>query len=94
VGDALLRLLPAGAVAGGDLHPLERAAFHGAHPMQPFHGTASGAGSECKAHIASHGGGYAIPTILVTAYPYGADRARAMNDGVVCYARKPFPEQH
>jgi len=27
-------LLPAGAVAGWDLHPLERAAFHGAHPTQ------------------------------------------------------------
>src|SRR5262249_1820681 len=28
----LLRLLPAGAMAGWDLHPLESAAFHGAHP--------------------------------------------------------------
>src|SRR5215467_4091484 len=32
----LLRLLPAGAVAGWDLHPLENAAFHGAHPKRPF----------------------------------------------------------
>jgi FixJ family two-component response regulator len=38
--------------------------------------------------------GYAIPTILVTAYPDDVDRARAMNDGVVCYLRKPFDEQH
>src|SRR6266550_409871 len=38
--------------------------------------------------------GYAIPTILVTAYPNEADRARALNDGVVCYLRKPVDEQH
>jgi FixJ family two-component response regulator len=38
--------------------------------------------------------GYAIPTILVTAYPDDVDLARAMNDGVACYLRKPFQEQH
>ena len=38
--------------------------------------------------------GHAIPTILVTAYPNDADRARALNDGVVCYLRKPVAEQH
>jgi FixJ family two-component response regulator len=38
--------------------------------------------------------GYAIPTILVTAYPNDVDRARALNDGVVCYLRKPFDENH
>ena len=38
--------------------------------------------------------GYAIPTILVTAYPDDVDRARALNDGVVCYLRKPIDEQH
>jgi FixJ family two-component response regulator len=38
--------------------------------------------------------GYAIPTILVTAYPNDADRARALNDGVVCYLRKPVDEQN
>src|SRR4030088_2616395 len=32
----LLRLLPAGAVAGSDLHPLENADFHGAHPKETF----------------------------------------------------------
>jgi FixJ family two-component response regulator len=38
--------------------------------------------------------GYAIPTILMTAYPDDVDRARALNDGVVCYLRKPVDEQH
>ena len=37
--------------------------------------------------------GYAIPTILVTAYPNDGERARALNDGVVCYLRKPIDEQ-
>ena len=38
--------------------------------------------------------GYTVPTILVTAYPDDVDRARALNDGVVCYLRKPLDEQH
>ncbi|PZV34952.1 response regulator [Mesorhizobium kowhaii] len=38
--------------------------------------------------------GCAIPTILVTAYPDDLDHARALNDGVVCYLRKPFDERH
>jgi len=38
--------------------------------------------------------GHAIPTILVTAYPNEADRARAFNDGVVCYLRKPLDDVH
>jgi FixJ family two-component response regulator len=37
--------------------------------------------------------GHAIPTILVTAYPNDVDRARALNDGVVCYLRKPVNDQ-
>jgi FixJ family two-component response regulator len=37
--------------------------------------------------------GYAIPTILVTAYPNDVDRVRALNDGVVCYLRKPVDEK-
>ena len=37
--------------------------------------------------------GYAIPTILVTAYPDEDVRARALNDGVVCYLRKPVDEK-
>jgi FixJ family two-component response regulator len=36
----------------------------------------------------------AIPTILVTAYPIDVERARALNDGVVCYLRKPVDERH
>jgi FixJ family two-component response regulator len=38
--------------------------------------------------------GYRIPTILVTAYPDEVDRVRALDDGVVCYLRKPVDEQH
>jgi len=38
--------------------------------------------------------GHAIPTILVTAFPNDADRARALNDGVMCYLRKPVDEEH
>jgi CheY-like chemotaxis protein len=37
--------------------------------------------------------GHRIPTILVTAYPNDVDRARALNDGVVCYLRKPVDAQ-
>jgi len=36
--------------------------------------------------------GRAIPTILVTAYPNDIDRARALNDGIVCYLGKPIDE--
>ena len=38
--------------------------------------------------------GNAIPTIVVTAFPNDADRARALNDGVLCYLRKPVDEEH
>ena len=38
--------------------------------------------------------GHAIPTILVTGYPNDVDQARALNDGVVCYLRKPVDEQN
>jgi FixJ family two-component response regulator len=38
--------------------------------------------------------GHAIPTILVTASPNDVDQARALNDGVVCYLRKPVDEEH
>ena len=37
--------------------------------------------------------GHTIPTILVTAYPDDGERARALNDGVVCYLRKPVDER-
>ena len=48
-------------------------------------------GPELFRHLV--GAGCPIPTILVTAYPSDADRARALNDGVVCYLRKPVDEQ-
>jgi CheY-like chemotaxis protein len=38
--------------------------------------------------------GCAIPTILVTAFPNDVDRAHALNDGVVCYLRKPVDDNH
>ena len=38
--------------------------------------------------------GQAIPTILMTAFPNDVDRARALNDGVMCYLRKPAEEEH
>jgi len=38
--------------------------------------------------------GYAIPTILVTAYPDEVVRDRALNDGVVCYLGKPVDDDH
>ena len=38
--------------------------------------------------------GNAIPTVLVTAFPNDADRARALNDGVLCYLPKPVDEDH
>jgi FixJ family two-component response regulator len=37
--------------------------------------------------------GYAIPTILVTAYPDEAVRDRALEDGVVCYLSKPVDDE-
>jgi FixJ family two-component response regulator len=49
-------------------------------------------GVELHTHLIKFG--YAMPTILVTAYPNDVDRARALNDGVVCYLRKPVDEQH
>ena len=38
--------------------------------------------------------GYAIPTILVTAYPDEVVRRRALKDGVFCYLRKPVDDDH
>ena len=49
-------------------------------------------GVELYRHLSD--AGYAIPTILVTAYPDDDVRARALNDGVVCYLRKPVDENH
>ena len=38
--------------------------------------------------------GHAFPTILVTAYPNDVDRTRALDDGVLCYLRKPVDDEH
>jgi CheY-like chemotaxis protein len=37
--------------------------------------------------------GYAIPTILVTAYPDEMVRGQAMKDGVACYLSKPLDDE-
>jgi FixJ family two-component response regulator len=49
-------------------------------------------GLELHRHLVD--AGRPIPTILVTAYPSDVDRTRALNDGVVCYLRKPLNEQN
>jgi FixJ family two-component response regulator len=38
--------------------------------------------------------GYAMPTILVTAYPDEIVRDRALRGGVVCYLSKPVDDTH
>ncbi len=45
-------------------------------------------GIELYKHLAELG--YAIPVILITAYPNDAARDRALADGVLCYLSKPF----
>jgi FixJ family two-component response regulator len=47
-------------------------------------------GIELYRHLVATGD--AIPTILVTGYPDDRVRARVLNDGVVCYLRKPLDE--
>jgi FixJ family two-component response regulator len=47
-------------------------------------------GVELHRHLVD--AGYAIPTILVTAYPDEVDRNRALEDGVVCYLCKPVDD--
>jgi len=49
-------------------------------------------GIELYRHLVA--AGYAIPTILVTAYPNDIDQDRALNDGILCYLRKPVDEEH
>ena len=49
-------------------------------------------GVELHRHLIDSG--FAIPTILVTAYPDNDVRTRALKDGVVCYLRKPVDENH
>jgi FixJ family two-component response regulator len=48
-------------------------------------------GPELYRHLIASG--YAIPTILVTAYADDQVRTRALKDGVVCYLPKPVNEQ-
>ena len=47
-------------------------------------------GVELHRHLMESG--YAIPTILITAYPDDSVRARALADGVICYLSKPCEE--
>jgi CheY-like chemotaxis protein len=44
-------------------------------------------GIELQRHLVESGN--AVPTILVTAYPDESDRARALENGVICYLTKP-----
>ena len=49
-------------------------------------------GIELHRHLVD--AGYAIPTILVTAYPDEVVRDRALKDGVVSYLGKPVDDNH
>jgi len=49
-------------------------------------------GIELYRHLTN--AGHSIPTILVTAFPNDTDRVRALNDGIVCYLRKPINDEH
>ena len=49
-------------------------------------------GVELHRHLVD--AGYAIPTILVTAYPDEVVRDQALRDGVVCYLSKPVDDDH
>jgi FixJ family two-component response regulator len=48
-------------------------------------------GVELHRHLVD--AGYAIPTILVTAYPDVVVRDQALKDGVVCYLSKPVDDE-
>jgi len=47
-------------------------------------------GLELHRHLTQSG--YAIPTILITAYPDDSVRDRALGEGVICYLSKPIEE--
>ena len=47
-------------------------------------------GIELHRHLVN--AGYAIPTILITAYPDEVARDQALKDGVVCYLSKPVDD--
>src|SRR6476661_461674 len=71
----LLRLLPAGAVAGWALHPLESAAFHGAHPLRTF-ATAGGLWARVDVPMAAT----MIDLIAVLGHLVTTPRRQAMTD--------------
>ena len=48
-------------------------------------------GIELYAHLVERR--HAISTILITGCPNDVERTRALNDGVVCYLRKPLDEK-
>jgi FixJ family two-component response regulator len=47
-------------------------------------------GTELHSHLVESG--YAIPTILVTAFPDDSVRARALRQGVICCLSKPLDQ--
>ena len=49
-------------------------------------------GVELHRHLVD--AGYAIPTILITAYPDEVVRNRALEDGIVCYLGKPVDDDY
>jgi FixJ family two-component response regulator len=49
-------------------------------------------GLELHRHLVD--AGYAIPTIIVTAYPDEVVRDQALRNGVVCYLSKPVDDNH
>ena len=49
-------------------------------------------GIELHRHLVD--AGYAIPTILVTAYPDEVVKDRVLKDGVVCYLSKPVDDNN
>jgi FixJ family two-component response regulator len=49
-------------------------------------------GVELHRHLVD--AGYAIPTILITAYPDEVVRDRALEDGIVCYLGKPVDDDY
>src|SRR5262249_30879133 len=49
-------------------------------------------GVELHRHLVD--AGYAIPTILVPAYPDEVGRDRALKDGIVCYLGKPVDDDY
>jgi FixJ family two-component response regulator len=49
-------------------------------------------GFELHRHLVD--AGYAIPTILITAFPDEVARDQALKDGVVCYLSKPVDDDY